>query len=69
MPIPDMPIRDIVNQMYRDPEGLEVLVTARREALAGEGVDWQPLSKDGTVKGEDDFVDYPEQEPEDPEDG
>ena len=45
LPIPDMPVRDLVIQMYQDPDGVEELVSKRREVLTGDRV-WEPLSVD-----------------------
>ena len=36
LPIPDMPVRDLVVQMYQDPEGVEELVSKRRKVLTGD---------------------------------
>ena len=42
LPIPDMPIRDLVVQMYQDPDALEQLVSRRREVLTGD-TPFEPL--------------------------
>ena len=61
LPIPDLPVRELVKKMYQDPEGLEVLVSERRERMLGPEGEWQPiprekpeavLAEDGVVEGE-----------------
>ena len=42
LPIPDMPIRELVVQMYQDPDALEQLVSRRREVLTGDAP-FEPL--------------------------
>ena len=42
LPIPDMPIRDLVVQMYQDPDALEQLVSKRRKVLTGD-TPFEPL--------------------------
>ena len=55
LPVPDVPIRDLVRKMYRDPDGVEVLVRRRAEEMkVGE---WEPIeSRDdpGFVVGDPD---------------
>ena len=46
MPIPDMPVRELVNMMYKAPEELELLVTLRKDVLLGEGSEWKPIGGD-----------------------
>ena len=43
LPIPDMPVRDLVRMMYQDPDGCELLVEERREKLLGKESEWVPL--------------------------
>ena len=41
LPVPDMPIRDLVRKMHQDPDGVEVLVRRRAEEMkVGE---WEPI--------------------------
>ena len=47
MPIPDMPVRELVNMMYKAPEELELLVTIRKNDLLGEQAAWEPLEAKG----------------------
>ena len=42
LPIPDMPVRDMVHKMYMDPDGLEELVSRRRKDLTGPK-EWAPI--------------------------
>ena len=42
LPIPDMPVRDLVHHMYMDPDGLEELVSRRRVDLTGTK-EWAPI--------------------------
>ena len=42
LPIPDMPVRDLVVQMYQDPDGVEELVSKRRKVLTG-NQEWEPV--------------------------
>ena len=43
LPIPDMPVRDLVKMMYQDPGGLQLLVDQRLGALGVES-EWAPLT-------------------------
>ena len=43
LPIPDMPLRDLIKQMYQDPDGLEVLVDDRKKQVLGDESVWEPL--------------------------
>ena len=43
LPIPGMPVRDLVKMMYQDPGGLELLVDQRLGTLGVEP-EWSPLS-------------------------
>ena len=36
LPIPDMPVRDLVHKMYQDPEEVEELVSKRRRVLTSD---------------------------------
>ena len=45
LPIPDMPVRDLVIQMYQDPDGVEELVSKRRKVLTGDQP-WEPIGLD-----------------------
>ena len=45
LPIPDLPVRELVRKMYQEPEALEDLVSQRRSALTGEA-EWAPLVHD-----------------------
>ena len=61
LPIPDMPVRDLVRKMYRDPDGLDLLVMERKLAMLGqEG--WVPLELDAEPMG----VDYGDEVVSDP---
>ena len=42
LPIPDMPVRDLVHKMYMDPDGLEELVSRRRKDLT-RPKEWAPV--------------------------
>ena len=43
LPIPDMPVRDLVIKMYQDPDGVEELVSKRRKIMVGDAV-WNPTA-------------------------
>ena len=43
LPIPDLPVRDLVNRLYRDPESVELLVAARKVELTGDAP-WVPIA-------------------------
>ena len=45
LPIPDMPIRDLIRKMYQDPDGLEVIVEDRKKELLGDEQAWEPLDE------------------------
>ena len=45
LPIPDLPVRELVRKMYQEPEALEDLVSQRRSVLTGEA-EWTPLVHD-----------------------
>ena len=49
MPIPDMPVRELVKKMYQDPDGLELLVTKRKVELLGEEGRWKAMSLEARV--------------------
>ena len=49
LPIPDMPVRDLVVKMYQDPDGVEELVSRRREQLTP-GSEFAPIY-DGAQAG------------------
>ena len=36
LPIPDMPVRDLVRKMYQDPDEIEDLVSGRNKVLVGD---------------------------------
>ena len=42
LPIPDMPVRDLVIKLYQAPDEVEELVSRRRQVLTGEQ-EWTPL--------------------------
>ena len=44
LPIPDMPVRELVNRLYRDPDSVEVLVAARKTQVLGEE-QWVPIGE------------------------
>ena len=44
LPIPDMPVRDLVRKMYQEPGALEDLVSARCEVMLGSRIEWEPLA-------------------------
>ena len=50
LPIPDKPVRELVNLMYKSPGAMDVLVQSRKKEMLGEGVEWQPIpaEDDGT---------------------
>ena len=61
LPIPDMPVRDLVVQMYQDPDGVEELVSRRRQTLTGDQ-EWEPMGLETPADvptldaiGEDDY--------------
>ena len=43
LPIPDMPVRDLIVRLYQAPDDVEDLVSRRREVLTGEK-QWEPLA-------------------------
>ena len=50
LPIPDMPVRELVIKMYQSPEEVEDLVSRRRQALTGDAA-WVPLAAPECPKG------------------
>ena len=44
LPIPDMPVRELVVKMYQDPDGVDELVSKRRKVLTGDKA-WEPMGK------------------------
>ena len=50
LPIPDMPVRDLIRAMRQDPGALEDLMLQRKEVLVGE-VGWTPLVVSDEVGG------------------
>jgi len=45
LPIPDLPVRELVRKMYQEPKALKDLVSQRRSVLTGEA-EWTPLVHD-----------------------
>ena len=43
LPIPDMPVRDLVAAMYKSPEQLTVWVQDRKEQMLGPSPEWRPI--------------------------
>ena len=50
LPIPDMPVRDLVRMMHQGPDALENLLLQRKEVLIGEAA-WVPLAASDEVRG------------------
>ena len=46
LPIPDMPVRDLVRKMYQDPDGLDLLVKSRAVDDQGVELQWEPIESD-----------------------
>ena len=49
LPIPDMPVRDLVVKMYQDPDEVEDLVSRRRKVLT-QDKEWEPAPASEPVK-------------------
>ena len=43
LPIPDMPVRELVRKMHREPDGLDLLVLERKVVMLGPQAEWQPI--------------------------
>ena len=43
LPIPDMPVRELIKKMHQDPEGMILLMEDRRTTVFGKDPIWEPL--------------------------
>lgn len=46
LPIPDKPVRELVNLVYEEPGALDLLVQERRDATLGADAKWERIFED-----------------------